>query len=169
MTTQKIAILDFGGQYTQLIARRIRELGVYSEILPCTEAVDRVLAGGYTGIVLSGGPSSVYEDDGPLPDTRLLESGVPLPGIIRYGMQAMGYLLGGHVVPAERREYGKAHLRLLNRAGLLGSVEQEADGFVTVWMSHGDTVLKPPPGFTSLATTDNCQDQPGHLQRGPRQ
>jgi GMP synthase (glutamine-hydrolysing) len=73
----KIAILDFGGQYTQLIARRIRELGVYSEILPCTDPVDRVLAGGYTGIVLSGGPSSVYEDEAPLPDKRLLESGLP--------------------------------------------------------------------------------------------
>jgi len=151
----RIAILDFGGQYTQLIARRIRELGVYSEILPCTEHVDRVLAGGYTGIVLSGGPSSVYEDDAPLPDKRLLESGIPLLGIC-YGMQAMGYLMGGHVVPAERREYGKAHLRLLSREGLLSGVQPEADGLVTVWMSHGDTVLKPPPGFSSLATTDNC-------------
>jgi len=150
-----IAILDFGGQYTQLIARRIRELGVYSEILPCTAPVDRVLAGGYTGIVLSGGPASVYEDEAPLPDKRLLESGVPLLGIC-YGMQAMGYLMGGHVVPAERREYGKAQLRLLKRDGLLGGVEPDADGLVAVWMSHGDTVLKPPPGFTSLATTENC-------------
>src|SRR5690349_3029139 len=153
--TQKIAILDFGGQYTQLIARRIRELGVYSEILPCTEPVDRVLAGGYTGIVLSGGPSSVYEEEAPLPDKRLLESGLPLLGIC-YGMQAMGYLMGGHVVPAERREYGKAHLRLLRGGGLLAGVQPEADGLVTVWMSHGDTVLQPPPGFTSLAATDNC-------------
>src|SRR5262245_66190243 len=133
MTTQKIAILDFGGQYTQLIARRIRELGVYSEILPCTEPVDRVLAGGYTGIVLSGGPSSVYEDEAPLPDKRVLESGVPLLGIC-YGMQAMGYLMGGHVVPAERREYGKAHLRLLNRAGLLRGLDAEADGPASAWM-----------------------------------
>jgi GMP synthase (glutamine-hydrolysing) len=151
----KIAILDFGGQYTQLIARRIRELGVYSEILPCTDPVDRVLAGGYAGLVLSGGPSSVYEDEAPLPDKRLLESGLPMLGIC-YGMQAMGFLMGGHVVPAERREYGKAQLRLLSREGLLRGVEPEADGLVTVWMSHGDTVLKPPPGFTSLAATDNC-------------
>jgi GMP synthase (glutamine-hydrolysing) len=151
----RIAILDFGGQYTQLIARRIRELGVYSEILPCTDPVDRVLAGGYTGLVLSGGPSSVYEDEAPLPDKRLLESGLPMLGIC-YGMQAMGFLMGGHVVPAERREYGKAQLRILSREGLLHGVEPEADGLVTVWMSHGDTVLKPPPGFTSLATTDNC-------------
>jgi GMP synthase (glutamine-hydrolysing) len=90
----KIAILDFGGQYTQLIARRIRELGVYSEILPCTEPVDRVLGGGYAGIVLSGGPSSVYEDEAPLPDKRLLESGLPQLGIC-YGMQAMGFLRAG--------------------------------------------------------------------------
>src|SRR6266436_6722372 len=151
----RVAILDFGGQYTQLIARRIRELGVYSEILPCTEPVERVLAGGYTAIVLSGGPSSVYEDDAPLPDKRLLESGIPLLGIC-YGMQAMGYLMGGHVVPASIREYGKAHLRLLSREGLLAGVQPEPDGLVTVWMSHGDTVLKPPPGFTSLAATDNC-------------
>ena len=151
----KVAILDFGGQYTQLIARRIRELGVYSEILPCTDPVDRVLGGGYTALVLSGGPSSVYEDEAPLPDKRLLESGLPLLGIC-YGMQAMGFLMGGHVVPAERREYGKAQLRILSREGLLRGVEPEADGLVTVWMSHGDTVLKPPPGFTSLAATDNC-------------
>src|SRR6266545_5525483 len=77
----KIGILDFGGQYTQLIARRIRELGVYSEILPCTQPLDDVLAAGYKGLVLSGGPSSVYEEDAPLPDKRLFEAGVPLLGI----------------------------------------------------------------------------------------
>jgi GMP synthase (glutamine-hydrolysing) len=151
----KIGILDFGGQYTQLIARRIRELGVYSEILPCTEPVERVLAAGYRGIVLSGGPSSVYENEAPLPDKRLLEAGIPLLGIC-YGMQAMGYLLGGHVVPASVREYGKAQLRLLSSEGLLRGVRPEADGLVTVWMSHGDTVLEPPPGFAGLAATDNC-------------
>ncbi|PYO53438.1 MAG: GMP synthase (glutamine-hydrolyzing), partial [Candidatus Rokuibacteriota bacterium] len=77
----KIGILDFGGQYTQLIARRIRELGVYSEILPCTQPLDEVLAAGYKGLVLSGGPSSVYEEDAPLPDKKLFEAGVPLLGI----------------------------------------------------------------------------------------
>ncbi len=151
----KIGILDYGGQYTQLIARRIRELGVYSEILPCTEPIDRVLAAGYKGIVLSGGPSSVYEEDAPLPDKRLFEAGIPLLGIC-YGMQAMGYLLGGHVIPAERREYGGADLRLLSTEGLLADVEPEYEDRISVWMSHGDTVLKPPRGFTSLATTDNC-------------
>ena len=151
----KIGILDFGGQYTQLIARRIRELGVYSEILPCTHPLDDVLAAGYKGLVLSGGPSSVYEDDAPLPDKRLFEAGVPLLGIC-YGMQAMGFLLGGHVVPAERREYGAAELTLLGTGGLLDEVKPERDRRITVWMSHGDTVMKPPKGFVSLATTENC-------------
>ena len=151
----RIAILDFGAQYTQLIARRIRELGVYSEILPCTQPVEDVLAAGYTGIVLSGGPASVYDDEAPLPDKRLFEAGIPLLGIC-YGMQAMGYLLGGHVVPAERREYGPAELRLLSTEGLLEGIVPERDGRIAVWMSHGDTVMQPPRGFVNLGTTENC-------------
>src|SRR5947208_8202318 len=151
----KIGILDFGGQYTQLIARRIRELGVYSEILPCTQPLDEVLAAGYKGLVLSGGPSSVYEDDAPLPDKKLFEAGIPLLGIC-YGMQIMGYLLGGHVVPAERREYGAALLTLTGTGGLLDGVKPERDNQVSVWMSHGDTVMKPPRGFQSLGSTENC-------------
>jgi GMP synthase (glutamine-hydrolysing) len=151
----RIAILDFGAQYTQLIARRIRELGVYSEILPCTQPVEDVLAAGYTGIVLSGGPASVYDDEAPLPDKRLFEAGVPLLGIC-YGMQAMGYLLGGHVVPAERREYGPAELRLLSTEGLLEGIVPERDGRISVWMSHGDTVMQPPRGFVNLGATENC-------------
>jgi GMP synthase (glutamine-hydrolysing) len=152
----RIGILDFGGQYTQLIARRIRELGVYSEILPCTQPLDDVLAAGYKGLVLSGGPSSVYEGDAPLPDKKLFEAGVPLLGIC-YGMQAMGYLLGGHVIPAERREYGAAWLTLEDTHGLLDGVRPErGDRQVSVWMSHGDTVMKPPRGFARLASTDNC-------------
>jgi GMP synthase (glutamine-hydrolysing) len=151
----KIGVVDFGGQYTQLIARRVRELGVYSEILPCSQPLDRMLAANFTGLVLSGGPSSVYEEDAPLPDRKLFEAGVPLLGIC-YGMQAMGYLLGGHVVPAERREYGAARLKLEGGGGLLDGVEREGDGLVSVWMSHGDTVMKPPRGFSRLASTDNC-------------
>ena len=151
----KIAILDFGGQYTQLIARRIRELGVYSEILPCTQPLDDVLASGYKGIVLSGGPASVYEEEAPLPDKRLFEAGIPLLGIC-YGMQVMGYLLGGHVVPAERREYGPAEVKLLSSEGLLDGVTPEHGDRIAVWMSHGDTVMKPPRGFVSLGATENC-------------
>ena len=124
MGLDKIAILDFGAQYTQLIARRIREMSVYSEILPCTQPAAEVLAGGYQGIVLSGGPSSVYDEGAPLPDKAILESGIPILGIC-YGMQAMGYLLGGQVVPAERREYGPADLRLEGTGGLLDDVMPE--------------------------------------------
>ena len=155
MGLDKIAILDFGAQYTQLIARRIREMSVYSEILPCTQPAADVLAGGYQGIVLSGGPSSVYDDGAPLPDKAILESGIPILGIC-YGMQAMGYLLGGQVVPAERREYGPAELRLEGRGGLLDGITPERGNQITVWMSHGDTVLRPPAGFVSLASTANC-------------
>src|SRR5213594_1630611 len=151
----KIAVLDFGGQYTQLIARRVRELSVYSEIFSCTHPLEKILAAGYQGIILSGGPSSVYEDAAPLPPAELFEAGVPVLGIC-YGMQAMGYLLGGHVIPAERREYGKAEISLLGSSRLLRGVEPEETGRVTVWMSHGDTVLRPPKGFTALAQTANC-------------
>ena len=151
----RIAILDFGGQYTQLIARRIRELSVYSEIFPCTHPVDEILAGGYSGLVLSGGPSSVYDQAAPLPDKKVFEAGIPVLGIC-YGMQAMGYLLGGHVVPAERREYGPADLTLEDTHGLLEGVTPEREGTIRVWMSHGDTVMKLPPGFTRLASTANC-------------
>src|SRR5947207_14230738 len=152
----KICVLDFGAQYSQLIARRVRELSVYSEIVPCTEPVEKVLAAEYKGIILSGGPSSVYDDGAPLPDTRLFEAGIPVLCIC-YGMQAMGYLLGGTVVPAERREYGKAEVELQGGPGrLFRGLEPDAKGCLTVWMSHGDTVLRPPKGFTALAAAPNC-------------
>ena len=150
----KIAVLDFGGQYTQLIARRIRDLGVYSEIFPCTSP-PRNLFDAYKGIVLSGGPNSVYDADAPLPSKELFDAGVPVLGIC-YGMQAMGYLLGGDVVPSDRREYGKASVHLTGTSRLLEGVKPEDEGRVTVWMSHGDSVLKPPPGFTALGATTNC-------------
>ncbi|MBI1725871.1 MAG: glutamine-hydrolyzing GMP synthase [Candidatus Rokubacteria bacterium] len=151
----KICVLDFGAQYAQLIARRVRELSVYSEIVPCTEPVEKLLAAGYKGIILSGGPSSVYDDGAPLPDKRLFEAGIPVLGIC-YGMQAMGFLLGGEVVPAERREYGPADLLLEGGGGLLDGMRPSVAGRVRVWMSHGDTVMKPPRGFVRLGSTDNC-------------
>jgi GMP synthase (glutamine-hydrolysing) len=151
----KIAIIDFGGQYTQLIARRIRELSVYSEILSCTEPIETVLRGGYCGIVLSGGPASVYEDGAPLPAKALFDAAIPVLGIC-YGMQAMGYLLGGHVLQSERREYGAAEVTLQGEGPLLRGVTPDSDGRLSVWMSHGDSVTRPPKGFTSLGTTKNC-------------
>ncbi len=151
----KIAVLDFGGQYTQLIARRIRELGVYSEILACNQPLESILAGRYRGFVLSGGPSSVYEEGAPLPAKALFEAGVPVLGIC-YGMQAMGYLLGGHVVPSSRREYGAADVQITGLSPLVARLEPDRDGRLAVWMSHGDTVMRPPKGFTTLGTTPNC-------------
>jgi GMP synthase (glutamine-hydrolysing) len=152
---ETIAVLDFGGQYTQLIARRIRELGVYSEVLPFTHPVDALLAAGYRGIVLSGGPSSVYDDGAPLPDKRVFEAGVPVLGIC-YGMQAMGYLLGGDVVPSTRREYGHAEVQLRTPGRLFRGVTPERNGRLPVWMSHGDSVRRAPAGFVSEGETPNC-------------
>jgi GMP synthase (glutamine-hydrolysing) len=154
-TLDTIAVVDFGGQYTQLIARRIRDLGVYSEIFPCTSLPADLLTGAYKGIVLSGGPNSVYDEGAPLPTKQLLEAGVPVLGIC-YGMQAMGRILGGEVVPSDRREYGKAAVHLTGSSRLLEGVKPDDAGRVSVWMSHGDSVLKPPPGFTALGATTNC-------------
>jgi GMP synthase (glutamine-hydrolysing) len=147
-----IAVVDYGSQYTQLIARRIRELGVYSEILVCSAPLDPRR---YRGIILSGGPSSVYEEGAPLPSRALLDAGVPVLGIC-YGMQAMGFVLGGHVVPAERSEYGQAVVELEGTGALFRGVEPGPGGRLDVWMSHGDTVLAPPAGFVSLGRTANC-------------
>jgi len=131
-------------------------MSVYSEIFSCTQPLESILAQGYKGIILSGGPSSVYEDGAPLPPKALFEAGIPILGIC-YGMQAMGYLLGGHVVPAERREYGKAEVELVPAASrLFRGVEPEQGSHLMVWMSHGDTVLRPPKGFVTLGMTPNC-------------
>ncbi|MBI3456029.1 MAG: glutamine-hydrolyzing GMP synthase [Candidatus Rokubacteria bacterium] len=150
----KVAVVDFGSQYTQLIARCIREAHVYSEIFPPDVPIERLL--GYQAIVLSGGPASVYDEGSPLPLVRLFETGVPVLGIC-YGMQAMAAILGGKVVPAERREYGRAELVLGEPDTLFEGVTPEGPGrSITVWMSHGDTVLVPPPGFARLASTASC-------------
>ena len=151
--TDVIAVVDYGSQYTQLIARRIRELAVYSEILPPTVALATLRR--YRGIILSGGPSSVYDDAAPLPSPALFTAGIPVLGIC-YGMQAMGYLLGGRVEPSPRREYGQAGVQLCGASKLLRGVTSDRDDRLTVWMSHGDTVLAPPVGFAVLGTTDNC-------------
>jgi len=149
----KVAVVDYGSQFTQLIARRIREAGVYSEIFPPTAPLDRILS--HQAIILSGGPNSVYDDGAPLPPVALLEAGLPVLGIC-YGMQAMALLLGGKVEPSPHREYGRSEV-LIQGTDLLfeGVVPDTSTGRVTVWMSHGDTVLAAPPGFHQLATTTN--------------
>jgi GMP synthase (glutamine-hydrolysing) len=150
--SNKILILDFGSQYTQLIARRIRESRVYCEIHPCTIPFEAVAGFGASGIVLSGGPSSVYDDQAPLVDCRIFDLGLPVLGIC-YGMQLMTHLLGGQVAKGLRREYGLAHLSVDVPRGLL-------EGFagadrVPVWMSHGDRIEELPTGFQALAHSDN--------------
>jgi GMP synthase (glutamine-hydrolysing) len=148
----KVAVVDYGSQYTQLIARRIREAHVYSEIFPPTVSLERLRQ--YQAVVLSGGPASVYDDGAPLPPLALFEADLPVLGIC-YGMQAMARVLGGAVEPTHHREYGRAEVRLEAPDPLFEGVEPDAAGGLTVWMSHGDTVLAAPPGFTRLASTAN--------------
>ncbi len=149
----RVAVVDYGSQYTQLIARRIREAGVYSEIFPPTAPLERILA--HQAVVLSGGPASVYDEGAPLPPAALFTAGVPVLGIC-YGMQAMARILGGTVEPSPHREYGRAEVVLQGQDLLFDRVRPDTPtGGVTVWMSHGDTVLAAPPGFRSLATTAN--------------
>ncbi len=151
MSREAIAILDFGSQYTQLIARRLRELGVYSEILPPRTAASALRARAPRGIVLSGGPDSVYARRAPRCDPRIFELGVPVLGVC-YGMQLMAHGLGGRVEPAGQREYGPAELEPEGFSRLLSGLPRRS----RVWASHGDKVLKPPPGFEVTAHTSNA-------------
>jgi GMP synthase (glutamine-hydrolysing) len=148
----RVLILDFGSQYTQLIARRVRESRVYCEIHPCTVPFDRVREFGAKGIILSGGPSSVYDAGAPGVDRALFELGVPVLGIC-YGMQLMTHLLGGEVARGLQREYGLAHLEVDRPRGILLGFGGETG--VPVWMSHGDRIEALPPGFEVLAHSHN--------------
>lgn len=148
-----IVILDFGSQYTQLIARRVREEGVYSEILPCWANYDEIMGRRPYGIILSGGPSSVYEDGAPDLDVRVLESGVPVLGIC-YGLQIMTKKLGGEVKRSERKEYGRTYIKLEKENDIFKGLKR-GNGRLQVWMSHGDSVEKMPPGFVKLASSEN--------------
>jgi GMP synthase (glutamine-hydrolysing) len=146
---EEVLVLDFGGQYSQLIARRIRECGVYSELLPATASLDSIRERKPKGLVLSGGPASVYEPGAPPFPTGLLELEIPILGIC-YGMQAMVQSLGGKVEEAESGEFGRADLTLRDGGGrLLGGLPEDQ----SCWMSHRDTVFEPPPGFDALAST----------------
>ncbi len=149
---EQILILDFGSQYTQLIARKIRELGVYCKIHPCTSHWRGLVDEGTKGVVLSGGPSSVYEDEAPTVDPSLLTAPVPLLGIC-YGMQLMTHLLGGRVGSVRKREFGRAELVVDDRSGLFKNL----GGRETVWMSHGDAIEAPPPGYRALAHSNGSR------------
>ena len=152
METQSIVVLDFGAQYSQLIARRIREQNVFSVVLPCTASLDEIKKYSPVGIVLSGGPSSVYDPDAPPADEQILYLGLPVLGIC-YGLQFMVYKLGGKVRAADKREYGHAQVELLsNDSPLFKSLR----GPVAVWMSHGDEALELPAGFELIAATSNA-------------
>ncbi len=151
--SEKIIILDFGSQTTQLIARRIREQKVYSEIHPYTIDLDRLRDMNPSGIVMSGGPSSVYDDDAPISDPGLFELGVPVLGIC-YGAQLMMQQLGGKVEKADHREFGKAELRITYTGGIFAGMEIEPTRY-QVWMSHGDRVEEAAPGFVPTASSDH--------------
>lgn len=146
-----LVILDFGSQYTQLIARRIREFSVFSVVLPCTTPLDQILALKPKGIVLSGGPSSVYDANAPKADPKLLASGLPILGIC-YGLQFITHNLGGRVVPAAAREYGHATVRVTEETALFRGLPAE----LHVWMSHGDHAEALAPGFQVIARTANA-------------
>jgi GMP synthase (glutamine-hydrolysing) len=146
---EEAIVLDFGGQYSQLIARRIRECGVFAEMLPATTSVDAIRKRAPKALVLSGGPASVYESGAPPFPAELLELGVPMLGIC-YGMQAMVHSLGGRVEGAETGEFGRTELTLRNEGGRLLSGLPETQ---SCWMSHRDAVFEPPEGFVALAAT----------------
>jgi GMP synthase (glutamine-hydrolysing) len=150
MERDRIVILDFGSQYTQLIARRLRELQVYSEILPPGTKAAVLRTRRPKGIVLSGGPTSVYDKGAPRPDKAIFEMGVPVLGVC-YGMQVMSLLLGGDVQRSGMREYGQATFETNGRSRLLSALPAKA----RVWMSHGDSIRRPPGGFTVVGSSES--------------
>ena len=143
-------VLDFGSQYSQLIARRVREAGVYCELIPGTTPWDAIRDRAPSALILSGGPASVYEEGAPRCDPAALNAGVPVLGIC-YGMQLLAYQLGGKVAPAGKREYGPASVQVADPAGLF----LDLPAHLPVWMSHGDTILEAPAGFRRLAESEN--------------
>ncbi len=149
---QKVLILDFGSQYTQLIARRIREMRVYCEIHPFNIGFDKISSFGADGIILSGGPGFVKSEDAPMIDVQVFELGVPVLGIC-YGMQLMAHLLGGVVGESARREYGYARLELDHGSDLFAGLGEKQD----VWMSHGDRIEKEPDGFIRIGRTESSE------------
>lgn len=150
MHEEKILVLDFGSQYTQLIARRVRESKVYSEIYPYNASIEKIRKFDPKGIILSGGPSSVYDQGAPIPDLGIFELGIPVLGIC-YGMQLMAHCLRGKVAKAQKREYGKAELIIDQRTDIFKDIPKET----IVWMSHGDKIERCPSHFQPIAHTAN--------------
>jgi GMP synthase (glutamine-hydrolysing) len=147
-----LVILDFGSQFSQLIARRVREARVYCELFPCDAPAEKVLALKPKAIILSGGPNSVYDPGAPQLPGYVLQSGLPVLGVC-YGMQLLAQALGGHVHPSTQREYGRAQLLITNnQSPLLAGIPTASQ----VWMSHGDKVDQLPSGFLTTAASDNC-------------
>ncbi|NUP11143.1 MAG: glutamine-hydrolyzing GMP synthase [Polyangiaceae bacterium] len=152
MSRKLVVILDFGSQYTQLIARRIREAHVYCEILPCNAPLATIRAKAPAAVVLSGGPSSVYDTGAPTLDPAVLELGVPILGIC-YGMQILAHVGGGRVERSDHREYGPATMKVERAEGIFAHFE--AGESLDVWMSHGDRIVEMPKGFVPIGRTDN--------------
>src|SRR5690625_3943193 len=157
---QSIAILDFGSQFTQLIARRIREAGVYCEILPGTTSVQKIQAlPQLKGIILSGSHASVYDSDAPKLDTAIFDLALPILGIC-YGMQLIAQHFGGHCEGSQNREFGSATVRARGHTPLLDGIQDERNeqghGLLHVWMSHGDQVTELPNDFELMASTSTC-------------
>ena len=157
--TQRILIIDFGSQYTQLIARRVREIGVYSEIYPASITLDQINNFNPKGIILSGGPESVNTGDAPVPPAGIFDLGIPLLGIC-YGMQAIATQLGGEVATAKVHEFGYAQIISLENNDLLSGIRdhinKQGKALLDVWMSHGDQVTRIPDDFIVIASTDSC-------------
>lgn len=169
MFNPQIIVLDFGSQYTQLIARRLREIGVYTEIMPYFESAKSIAAKRARGIILSGGPASVYEKDAYKPNSRIFELGIPILGIC-YGMQFIAHFFGGEVAKSSAQEFGKAKLRILDSRkscesngdsyesnadshGIFSGVKQDC----VVWMSHSDKVIALPSGFSAIGSSENSE------------
>ena len=148
---ETVLVVDFGGQYNQLIARRVRECHVYSEIVPYTKALDAIREKQPKGVIFTGGPNSVYLPDSPTIDKAVFELGIPVLGIC-YGSQLMMHLLGGHVCRAPEREYGKTLVTVDTASKLFKGVSEKT----VCWMSHNDYIEQAAPGFAVSAHTDNC-------------
>ncbi len=148
----QIIVLDFGSQYTQLIARRLREIGVYTEIMPYFASIDSLRAKNPRGIILSGGPASVYEKDAYKPESGIFTLGIPVFGIC-YGMQYIAHFFGGEVAKSNAQEFGKAHLEIMDSSGIFADIKSDS----MVWMSHSDKVIALPKGFSAIGRSENSE------------